>query len=110
VEPRATHVQWQPTKAALVRDLNAPQGLDAPGGTVAQSPTTPLASGAINQSGDVLSVELVEPNEHPSVIMIRWPDHATVVQPARFNAVAAEIMRLLASAVTAYNQHKARRL
>jgi hypothetical protein len=26
------------------------------------------------------------------------------------NAVAAEIMRLLASAVTAYNQHKARRL
>jgi hypothetical protein len=28
----------------------------------------------------------------------------------RFNAVAAEIMRLLASAVTAYNQHKARRL
>jgi hypothetical protein len=42
--------------------------------------------------------------------MIRWPDHATVVQPARFNAVAAEIMRLLAFAVTAYNQHKARRL
>jgi hypothetical protein len=42
--------------------------------------------------------------------MIRWPDHATVVQPARYDAVAAEIMRLLASAVTAYNQHKARRL
>jgi hypothetical protein len=73
-------------------------------------PITPLASSQINQSGDVLSVELVEPNEHPSVIMIHWPDHATVVQPARFNAAAAEIMRLLASAVTAYNQHKARRL
>ena len=28
----------------------------------------------------------------------------------RFSGVAAEIMRLLASAVTAYNQHKARRL
>ena len=73
-------------------------------------PITPLASAQINQFGDALSVELVEPNEHPSVIMIRWPDHATVVQPARFNAVAAEIMRLLAFAVTAYNQHKARRL
>jgi hypothetical protein len=42
--------------------------------------------------------------------MIRWPDHATVVQPTRFNAVAAEIMRVLASAVTAYKQHKPRRL
>ena len=73
-------------------------------------PTTPLASGAINASGDTLSVELVEPNERPNVIMIRWPDHATVVQPARFNAAAAEIMRLLASVVAAYNQHKARRL
>jgi hypothetical protein len=73
-------------------------------------PITPLASAQINQSGDALSVELVEPNEYPSVIMIRWPDHATVVQSARFNAVAAEIMRLLASAVTAHNQHKARRL
>jgi hypothetical protein len=71
-------------------------------------PTTPLASGLA--SGDTLSVELVEPNNNPSVIMIRWPDHATVVQPARFNAVAAEIMRLLGSAVTAYYQHKARRL
>jgi hypothetical protein len=73
-------------------------------------PATPLSSGQIVASGDALSVDLVEPNKHPSVMMIRWPDHATVVQPARFNAVAAEIMRLLASAVTASNQHKARRL
>jgi hypothetical protein len=34
----------------------------------------------------------------------------TIIPPAKFNAVAAEIMQLLASAVTAYNQHKARRL
>jgi hypothetical protein len=73
-------------------------------------PTTPLASGQIVASGDTLSVEMVEPTEHPPIIRIVWPDHATVVQPAKFNAVAAEIMRLLASAVTAYNQHKARRL
>ena len=61
---------------------------------------SPLASGQIVASGDALSVELVEPHEHPGVIMIHWPDHATVVQPARFNAVAAEIMRLLAAAGT----------
>lgn len=54
-------------------------------------PNHPLASGQIVASGDALSVELVEPHEHPGVIMIHWPDHATVVQPARFNAVAAEI-------------------
>jgi hypothetical protein len=73
-------------------------------------PTTPLAGGAISQSGDTIEIVLVQPADNPSVIMIRWPDHPTVVQPAKFNPVAAEIMRLLASAVTAYNQHKARRL
>ncbi len=52
--------------------------------------------------GSARNAKQVEPNEHPSVIMIRWPDHATVVQAARFNAVAAEIMQLWASAVTAY--------
>ena len=71
---------------------------------------TPLASGPINQSGDQLSVELVEPTDHPAAIRILWPAKTTIVPPAKFNAVAAEIMRLLASAVTAYNQYKARRL
>jgi hypothetical protein len=33
--------------------------------------TTVLASGRLNRSGDTLTVELVELNEHPSVIMIR---------------------------------------
>jgi hypothetical protein len=63
-----------------------------------------------HQSGDQLSVELVEPTDHPAAIRILWPAKTTIVPPAKFNAVAAEIMRLLASAVTAYNQYKARRL
>jgi hypothetical protein len=71
--------------------------------------TTQLARGPVN-GADELSIELIEPPDLPPVIRLRWPDNATVVQPARFNAVAAEIMRLLASAVTVYNQHKARRL
>jgi hypothetical protein len=45
-------------------------------------PTTPLASGAINQSGDSLEVVLVQPADNPSVIMIRWPDPPTITTPA----------------------------
>src|SRR5687768_1289923 len=41
---------------------------------VPNHPTTPLASGAINQSGETIEIVLVQPSENPSVIMIRWPD------------------------------------
>ena len=101
----------RPTTSLNGDRVERSRGLDGNGDfALPNHSTTPLSSGQIVAWGDALSVELVEPNEHPSVIMIRWPDHATVVQPARYDAVAAEIMRLLASAVTAYNQHKARRL
>jgi hypothetical protein len=36
--------------------------------------------------------------------------HPIIVPPARFNATAADIMRLLAAAVTAHNQINAQRL
>jgi hypothetical protein len=48
--------------------------------------------------------------EHVGEFFERWAAKTTIISPAKFNVVAAEIMRLLASAVTAYNQHKARRL
>jgi hypothetical protein len=63
-------------------------------------PTTPLASGAINQSGDTIEVVLVQPADNPSVIMIRWPDAPTIAPPARYNEVATTAMRLLADAST----------
>jgi hypothetical protein len=34
-------------------------------------PTTPLAHGAINQSGDTIEVVLIQRADSPSVIMIR---------------------------------------
>jgi hypothetical protein len=70
-------------------------------------PTTPLASGTINQSGDTIEVVLVQPADNPSVIMIRWPDAPTITTPARYNEVANTAMRLLADASTTLARLKA---
>jgi hypothetical protein len=43
---------------------------------LSNQPTTPLAGGAINQSGDTLEVVLVQPADNPNVIMIRWARRA----------------------------------
>jgi hypothetical protein len=72
-------------------------------------PTTPLASGTINQSGDTIEVVLVQPADNPSVIMIGWPDAPTITTPARYNGVASTAMRLLAEASTTLAGIKARR-
>ena len=72
-------------------------------------PTTPLASGAINSSGDTIEVVLVQPADNPSVIMIRWPDAPTIAPPARCNEVASTAMRLLAEASTTLAGIKASR-
>jgi hypothetical protein len=63
-------------------------------------PTTPLASGAINASGDTIEVVLVQPADNPSVIMVHWPNAPTITTPARYNEVASTAMRLLAEAST----------
>ena len=57
------------------------------GGTVSQSsPITPLASGQINQSGDSITIELVEADETPAAIIVKWPLKASIVHPHRFPA------------------------
>jgi hypothetical protein len=70
-------------------------------------PTTALASGAINQSGDIIEIVLVQPADSPSVIMIRWPGAPTITPPARYNEVASTAMRLLAEASTMLARIKA---
>jgi hypothetical protein len=70
---------------------------------------TELAHGQINASGDSIAIELVEPTNNRSMIMIRWPNHATIVQPAQYTATAAEIMKILAYAGTRYAQTRAQR-
>jgi hypothetical protein len=46
----------------------------------------------------------------PQVIMIRWPQHSTVVAPTRFPSTASEIARLFARASTELTRIRARRL
>jgi hypothetical protein len=70
-------------------------------------PTTPLASGPINQSGDTIEVVLIQPADHPSEIIIRWPDAPTITTPSRYNEVASTAMRLLAEAFTTLARIKA---
>jgi hypothetical protein len=72
------------------------------------SPRIELARGAIT-AADELSIQLIEPAGSPSVIMIVWPDQATVVRPTQYTATAAEIMKILAYASTRYAQTRAQR-
>ena len=44
------------------------------------APKNALAEGNINGS-DHIVVELLSPPDMPQVIMIRWPQHSTVVAP-----------------------------
>jgi hypothetical protein len=70
-------------------------------------PIKPLAGGAINQFGDTLSVELVEPADAPPAVLIRWPAAPTITTAARYNEVASTAMKLLTEASTTLARIKA---
>jgi hypothetical protein len=48
----------------------------------------------------VISIELVEADETPAVVIVTWPEKATVLHPRRFPDAAAAIVRLFATAAT----------
>jgi hypothetical protein len=73
------------------------------------SKITTLASSQITPS-DTLAVELVEADETPAVVIIRWPVKPSVVHPRRFPDTAATIARLFAEAHTVLASIKAGRL
>jgi hypothetical protein len=72
------------------------------------SKVTPLATGLIN-GADMITIALVSPADMPATIRIIWPDHPTVVQPARYNEVASTVMRMLATASAELARIKASR-
>ena len=69
---------------------------------------TQLASSQINAS-DTITIELVEADETPAVVIIRWPAKATVCHPRRFPDTAAMLARLFAEAATTLASIKANR-
>ena len=61
------------------------------------SQVTVLAESQINASSAIV-VELVEADETPAAVIIRWPAKHTVLHPRRFPDTAAVIARLFAEA------------
>jgi hypothetical protein len=70
------------------------------------SKSTILGEAQIARS-DTLTVELVEADETPAVVIVRWPLKATVCHPRRFPDTAAMIARLFAEAATTLASSKA---
>jgi hypothetical protein len=70
------------------------------------SQITELASAAINGANSI-TIELVEADETPAVVIIRWPVKATVLHPRRFPDTAAMLARLFAEAATTLASIKA---
>ena len=62
------------------------------------SKVTPLATAQITAT-DTLTIELVEANETPAVVIVRWPAKPSVLHGHRFPAVAEIAARVFAAAV-----------
>jgi hypothetical protein len=67
---------------------------------VNQSSPTVLASGALTRAGDSLTVELHQPLDSPSFVMVVWPakSSVTAATPKALAALAAAMVRTLAEA------------
>jgi len=66
------------------------------------SKVTHLAAGQLNRSGDRLSIELHQPADSPSFVMVVWPAKPSVSAPTpkALAALAAAMVRCLAEAQT----------
>jgi hypothetical protein len=66
------------------------------------NPSSPivLASGSLTRSGDTVSIELHQPLDHPSFVMVVWPQKSSVTAatPKALAALAAAMVRTLAEA------------
>ena len=72
------------------------------------SKITELASSQIT-AGDSITIELVEADETPTVVIVRWPGKPTVCHPRRFPDTAAALARLFSTAHVELARIKARR-
>ena len=61
------------------------------------SKVTELASGQITAI-DTITVELIETDQTPAVVIVRWPSKPTVLHPHRFGSAADTAARTFAAA------------
>ena len=72
------------------------------------SKITELASSTINGT-DTITIELVEADETPAAVLLKWPAKPTVCHPRRFPDTAAVVVRLFSEAHIALAAIKSRR-
>ena len=72
------------------------------------SKVTELAAASIN-GHDTITVELIEADTNPAVVIITWPAKPSVIHPHRFPDIAAMLTRLFAEAATQLAGIRARR-
>jgi hypothetical protein len=72
------------------------------------SKVTELATAQLSAT-DTLVIELVEANETPAVVIIRWPAKVSVLHPRRFPDAAVTAAKLFAEAATRLAQLKRER-
>jgi hypothetical protein len=72
------------------------------------SKVTELASGQLT-STETIIVELVEADQTPAVVIIKWPSKLTVLHPHRFGSAADNAARTFAAAVVKLAQIKRER-
>jgi hypothetical protein len=72
------------------------------------SKVTQLASASITPT-DMITVELVQAEETPAVVIIKWPDKPTVLHMRKLAEAMATACRVLANASTELSRIKARK-
>ena len=73
------------------------------------SKTTTLATGRIS-GAEIITVQLVEPVDAPTVIMIRWPGQPSVSDPRRLSVIANAVMSIMAEAIAKLAERRAAEL
>jgi hypothetical protein len=74
------------------------------------SKQTTLAESQVTQTPhDVVTVELVQPDDMPAVVKITWPGQPSIVDPKRFGDVAAALVRMFSTAHVELARIKSRR-
>jgi hypothetical protein len=72
------------------------------------SKITELATGQLTAT-ETITVELIEADETPAVVIVRWPAKPSVLHPQRFPAAADSMARAFAAATVRLAQIKRER-